>query len=396
MSPSGSKTSKTIEWEATEVNQHGRILYSTAISAKEAHDLIANGLLKVDRWSESNPDGYQREPVSARVKRFAKYAAQADDGVSPAAAILFMRKPDRISVKKQNGRHVTLTAELDPEHPFYIPDGQHRLYGMAKAYENKSESMAQYDLPVVVMVAKDKKDPRYEEAVQFNTINTLQKRVPTDLAQRYLLRRREKNEGTIDFSEPIPSDLKRDELKPYGVALIDALNHTKGGAWENLIALPNTETHRPISQNSFLESILPILQHASEYNWTPQEVQDTIEAFWGSVTEKCGAAGEHWHNDGCDNEGEDDHDTFNLRTTSGVFSLNEVLSWLVGWSKVSNEPTNPDVYNEILDLDPDHFSEAYWDTENEEGAGQFGTSRKAFKDIATDIKQALGPALKTF
>ncbi len=43
----------------------GRTHYAFPLSARTAHDLIESGLLRIDIWSASNEDGYQRSPSAS-------------------------------------------------------------------------------------------------------------------------------------------------------------------------------------------------------------------------------------------------------------------------------------------------------------------------------------------
>src|SRR5207249_7358119 len=86
----------------------------------------------------------------------------------------------------------------------YIPDGQHRAFGLRWAIDEYPGQLEEYQLPTVLFVAEGE-DPRYEEAVQFYTINNYAKRVRTDLAQRHVLRKREKELGKLSDKVVLPS-----------------------------------------------------------------------------------------------------------------------------------------------------------------------------------------------
>jgi DGQHR domain-containing protein len=366
---------------AVPIQQHGRTHYMVTLKAKTVHGLITAGLLKVDKWSESNDDGYQREPTESRVKKFARFA-QRPDGHSPLTVMLYCRDPEQIDVELQDGT-VELTIRVSPEHPIYIPDGQHRLYGLMRAIEMDPDF--EYEIGAVLMVAHPGIDPRFEEATQFFTINSLQKRVPVDLAQRFLLRKAEAATGDITRDSKMPMDANREGLTPYAVAIVDMLNADPGSPWNDQIDPPNVSgSTRPIKQNAFVESILPLLKRAASYGWTVGRVVDTISAFWQAVFDACPKAAEHWHGDGCT---DDDHEYYVLRTTSGVYSLNDVLDWMQGQVEVMQNPTSPDSYSVLFEKAEEHFRDIYWLGGDEaNGAGMKGTSRGAFKDIAKDIQ----------
>lgn len=366
----------------------GRVQFVTTLSAEQAHDLISRGLMKVDIWSHpSNLDGYQRSPVESRIRKFARYV-QAQDGSSPVSVLLFYRWPEKVTVESGPDGTKQLRLDLDEKHPLYIPDGQHRLLGLKQAFEADQDGTREYHIPVVLMLAEsgDEMQARYEEATQFYTINNYQKRVATDLAQRYRLRVQEKMAGKIAPSAVLPVNANLKELEPYCLAAIDLLNKSPG-PWHDLIDLPNAPgSNRPISQNSFLDSIRPLVRFASDYGWTVGKVVETMDAFWTAVEHTCPEAMAHWHDDG---HAGPDHETYVVRTTAGAYSLNELLSWLIGWHKIQGDPANVELYEALLNKDPEHFSDEFWNSDGSEGAATYGTSRKAFRELRFDIQKEI-------
>jgi DGQHR domain-containing protein len=384
--------SEIVEFTAIPVPQSGgRIQYATTISAERAHDLISRGLLKVDVWTSTNQDGYQRSPVPSRSRKFSRFI-RGPVGSSPVSVLLFLRWSDRMEVAAHADGTNLVRIRVDPEHPLYIPDGQHRLLGLADAYNADQKEMAGYSLPAVLMTAVPGEDPRYEEATQFYEINSNQKRVATDLAQRYRLRFEEKLlKSRIAKSAVLPPNVPNKELEPYCVAVIDHLNDHAAGPWHQLIDLPNNPgSSRPISQNAFLHSIQALVKFGSDYSWTVEKVVDTLEAYWTAIDKLCPLASKHWQEDGHTTAG---HKTYVLRTTGGVWSLNELLPWLVGWHKIQSNPTDAAVYETLLATDPEHFSDAYWESGNADGASGRGTSHTAFNEIRREITRELSQHL---
>jgi len=385
--------------EAISVPQaSGRKHYAFTLSAKQIHDLKARNLLLVDKWSASNPEGYQRSPAQNRAKKFAKFV-QRDDGWCPTAVLLFSRHPEQVVPKPLDNKHhghFELTISLDPKKPLYIPDGQHRLEGMAIAYESNPDDMQEYHLPVMLMVAHRGKDARFEEATQFYVINTNQKKVATDLAQRFLVLRKEEAEGAIQPDDVIPRDRTAEEMKPYAVWIIDYLNEEKNGPWEDLIDLPNTEgtSTRPISQKMFVLAINPILKHATKWGWTIGNTAKTISAFWSAMDDEdiLRDALEHWSSDG--HEVDDDHQAYVLRTTAGVFSMHLLLEMLIGWHTIAQNPTDSGIYRRLFDRAGDEFRSEWWESGSDEGASSFGTGGKSFKEIFETLWEEISPSLQ--
>jgi DGQHR domain-containing protein len=389
------KTHETLTVEAISIPQaSGRKHYSFSLSGEQVHDLMTRKLVIVDHWTLTNQNGYQRAPAPARYKKFGRFIQQ-DDGWCPLSVMLYARNHDNVAVKPLNGKHHgfhELKIELSDAHPLYIPDGQHRLEGLRHAYETNPEKMANYHLPVMLMVARKGEDSRFEEATQFHIINSEQKRVKTDLAQRYLLRKKEELVGKIQPNDELPVKYTLKELKPYAVWIVDRLNADRNGPWHDLIAVPSGKSRpdggvRPISQNMFVESILPVIRYGCQWGWPVGKVRDIIAAFWTAVADPdvMGEAMMHWKDDG--HADDDDHTKYILRTTSGVFSMNMLLGHLVGWHTITKNAADPHVWMRLFDkCEGPQFEPQWWESGNEDGASSYGSSAKSFGEIFEELR----------
>src|SRR6266545_3405931 len=147
----------------------------------KAGALVKEGFTRPDAWTPINRDGYQREPEQRRFKKIADYLLRSDGWVRimPQAILLNIRGKCRFhsSINKDYG-----TLDIpDSLLPLIEVDGQHRIGGLRRAVALNPE-IANY--PVIVVLTEDLK--RLEEAVMFYVINTTQKRVGTDIAQRVI------------------------------------------------------------------------------------------------------------------------------------------------------------------------------------------------------------------
>jgi len=343
--------------------------------------------MDIDRWDPRHTDGYQRVPTESRYKKFGKYVAQTK-GITPVSMLLSVRNKDQIHTQKMADNAVRLRIDLK-EGTLFIPDGQHRAYGLRWAVDEYPGEVDDYQVPMVLFVA-DGEDPKYEEANQFFTINNNAKRVATDLAQRYLLREREKDLGTLNDDTPIPPDASMKDLVPYGVKIADMLN--SAGSLAEMIAPPNVDSiTASISQNSFVDSIKPLLSTASKLHWDVRKTRGTISAYWSAIKSMCPEAFEHWSGDACE-ETDEDHFNAVLVTTSGMYSLNDILNRSMLLPEVASSPNSPETYKKLLGKSQleDFFSdgpEGYWASNSpmSESASMHGTSRKSFKEIADGI-----------
>lgn len=384
-------TAPLIDVTALRVNQQGKVLYLFPLNASTIHNLITSDKLGIDRWSTTNEDGYQRLPIDSRYKKFGKFVVNSK-GISPVSILLSLRNRDALKLKALPDSDSVFSLRVEDEGQMYIPDGQHRAYGLNWAVNEYPGKVDDYELPVVLFVAGGS-DPRYEEAQQFYLINNNAKRTKTDLAQRYVLRSREKSGGPLTRDITIPSG-SSGELVSYAVKITDMLN--QDGPLKGRIELPNTPSSAAsISQASFIDSIKPLLAKASEAHWTIGRTTDIIKAFWSAVKSKCPEAFDHWSDDGHADE-EPDHFKAVLATTSGVYILNDILSRSMLLSEVAKAPTAYETYQKLLSKrSAERYFEdgrdGYWSSEDgvEGGAASHGTSRKSFKEVADEMWEEL-------
>ncbi len=376
---------KTLDVIAIRIKQHDKDIYAFSLDARTIHDLLNSKKMDIDRWSPTNQDGYQRNPTDTRYKKFGKFVLRRD-GISPLSILLSIRNKEALELEPIHGQQNVFHLKIKLKDAIiYLPDGQHRAYGLRWAVDMYPGEVDNYQLPAVLFIAGGE-DPRYEEAQQFYLINTLGKRVKTDLAQRYILRTKEKAQGTLTETVIIPEDSIKD-LDPYALKISDMLN--ADGPLAGMISLPNSNT-LAISQNSFIDSIKPLLIRAAELHWSIGKARDTLAAFWGAIKDKCPRSFSHWDGDGC-SAGNPEHFNAVLVKTSGMYSLNAVLAKSLLLPEVSKAPTEKETFKKLLDT-PEletYFGEdglgGYWSSSNTGGAAGRGTSRKSFKDISDEI-----------
>jgi DGQHR domain-containing protein len=373
---------------AIRTNQHGKSLYLFSLKASTIHDLVSTGRLVVDKWKPNNPNGYQRDPVDSRYKNFGKFVAKKK-GTSPLSILLSLRDRNAMHIRALPGSSSVYALKImdTGNNNLYIPDGQHRTYGIDWAYNEYPGELDDYETPVVLMIS-DSSDPRFEEAQNFYLINNNSKRTKTDLAQRYILNEREKGAGDITSEITVPSGSAK-ELAPYAVKIVDMLNEE--GPFKERIIYPNVKSSTAsISQSSFIDSMKPFLDKASEAHWTIGKTTAVLNGFWNAVKSKCPNSFDHWSGDACLPE-DPRHFKAVLTTTSGVYVLNAILAKVLLLPGVLEAPTAPETYKAILGKKQveKYFvdgPEGYWSSEQGvDGAASHGTSRKAFKDIIEGI-----------
>ena len=350
--------------------QHGRKIIAGFVSARNLAELYENETLKIDEYSLSNPDGYQREYSITRSRKFARFIADKENGISPTNILVYLRQDFDPVVKDGN-------ISVPDGMPLYIVDGQHRTIGISEAYKlgflGESED---FDVPISLLIWNPDKSPdnqRLEEAMQFYTINTQSKRPRTDLAHQYIYRVKQVEKGPIGPHTRFPMDIKKKDYVPFEIYISEQL--FKSGPWKNLIIPPNGHDEAPISQGSFTDSLAPVLDFAKNAGLTMGNVIELINNYWSAISELCQDSYVNW----------DEH---LLMKTSGVNSLHLFLPLLLTRKRnLGNLPTKEQFLKILSTLD-EHFSDSFWDAQNG-AASKFGGGKKAFTEIYRDIVDEL-------
>ena len=215
------------------------------------------GLVKPDKCGPKNTEGYQRAVAPRRIKDLAKYLVEGY-AVLPSSILLCKRKESsgkKNSLKfKQNNTLIELgshmgTLEIPSGCELWIVDGQHRLQGLKEAVETGEENLNNYMLPVVIL--QDLK--RIEEMRNFNTINTMQKKIPTDLVDQHILKyykQKGKDQVNKFFKDGFITAVLTD--------VVEQLNNSKKGPWHDRIRITGTDVtggSRKIGFNSVVASL---------------------------------------------------------------------------------------------------------------------------------------------
>ncbi len=339
-------------------------IFITSIKIK---DLIDENQFSIDLWNPnkktSTDQGYQRWPAETHIKKIASYATNEKDSVFPTAILINCRNPVRFEGKDGMGK-------LTMSHPpFWIVDGQHRIKGLKYAIEELDDQQwNNKELPVVVLSNFE----RIEEVNQFSILNSTQKRIATDLAQRLL----------SDMVMDSPSERKKmtEDNKIWIVRVlkvIDLLNEKTESPWYKMIRLPNTNklATNIVNQNSFVKSLQPIFRDG--YFSSLKKLDKNYEIlrdYWLALKEIYPAAFLSPRD-------------YVIQKTPGIFSLHSLVHAITlrGLPKYSKE-----TFREILEkvFINGKKEDYYWQADNLDGAAIFG-SMKGFRILAEEFKENL-------
>lgn len=337
--------------------QHGNEMYVAVMSAK---DLVAK--TKVDIWRPNNQTGYQRAPEESRSRAFMRFIASNE--ISPPTILANVRDSDRKKVRVGDG-----WLDIPDDVDIWLVDGQHRVRGLQMLLES-SDKYADIEVPVVIMLGQSV----YQEAKQFVIVNRTQKRVRTDLGERFL-QRAVKEEGMATLASK--GLMRGIEWVPTAIAVADILNKDDHSVWHNKIKLPNEPKGTTIvSQKSFTDSLKPIVNppDAPLVGKPEATIAAIVNRYWHAIQELCPVPF-------------DDPASYVIQKTTGVFVLHAILPRVL--LKISKDEPTKDDFIRILEKIESLKDEGKW---HQDGAFGIMMGQKAFRIITLQLLAELESA----
>ena len=288
---------------ALRIQQKGATLFVTALPLAELKKHAV-----VDYWGLDNDDGYQRPLVDRRLAEVAKYLTQ-EQGVLPTSVLLCTRDGDphnpTFTPHDDIGGFATSgTLAIHEETTLWLADGQHRLFGATRAY-TKDDELASYPFPVTIMTDID----QYTEMEHFNIINTEQRKMPTDIADRHLVAKR-KREGYKLVARGKKGD--KEYQRARATEISDTLNE-QPGPWFHEIAVPVKGKDKGlVRQHAVVASLEPVLRDPWLVARTEEELAKLVGRYWRALSEV-------WP------EAFQDPSAYRVQATVGLYSLHMVL-----------------------------------------------------------------------
>ena len=352
---------------AFKIEQHGKPLYVTYLHAS---DLLDQDKIKPDVWSPNNPDGYQRSLEIHRARLFARYILNTKN-ISPPSILLSARG----EVKFERIRDNYGMLEIPDDSALFVVDGQHRVEGIRIALRGLIRGgrlSPDFMLPVVIICPKfidSNEAPRFIEAKQFVVINRTQKRVRVDLSDRFIAKLTDQQRREL----AILGSLDILERTRAAVEIADNLNSRSDSVWHDNITLPGS-TRKIISQRSFTQSLEPILKNTRFKSMSIAELAEILNEYWKAWKRLCPEAFGNPQN-------------HVIQKTTGAFVLHKLFLEATNILDTLKLDYSENYFYEILSLMDRGNSSEYWHRDGE--AGRIGTSKKAFNELAEDLKRSL-------
>lgn len=299
-----------LEVPALKIQQRDVVLLVTALPLGELRKHA-----KVDLYRPDNPEGYQRPLVERRLAEIAKYIIEGD-GILPTSILVCVREGDLnapyyVADGDVGGFAQRGTVRIPDGATLWVVDGQHRHYGVNRAYErNGVTELAEYPFPVTLMMGVD----QYTEMVHFSTINTEQRKMPTDIVDRHMVMKAER-EGLDMIGSGRRGE--KNYLRAKATRITDAMN-VKPGPWCDQISIPGVpgRDHGLVRQHAIVASLEPSLKDPWLAARTEDEVAELLARYWRALSRTWPEAFEA-------------PDDFRVQATVGVYSLHSVFPTVI-------------------------------------------------------------------
>ncbi|HEY4474947.1 MAG TPA: DGQHR domain-containing protein [Candidatus Paceibacterota bacterium] len=335
------------------------------VASVKVEHLLDGSYFKVNWWDKdkmgSETQGYQRKPAEGRKNKIARFIEKHECPIFPASILVCSH--EEIEFDAKSGKMILGTKN---KYPMYVVDGQTRIEGFRYAYgELKMEEVLKYEMPVVFLSGF----PFIDELEQFYVLNSTQKRVSTDLAQRLKLQLAKKKPDHFKLVYP------GQEWELRALTVVDLLHSRTENYWTGRIKLPNTQKSpiSIVSQNSFVQSLKPLYKGGILESVKPDEAYKLLAAYWkalGMILPDAFQTPKHYV----------------IQKTPGVFSLHSLANVVL--SRAIHNKIEPTGYNlsRLLKkcFDENHDAN-FWRKDNRDGASRYG-SMKGFAILTSIFK----------
>lgn len=328
-------------------------IYLAVVKASEFFDRPAERFcIDYFKREDQKESGYQRNLDDKSVDKIKKYILQeTPTPLLPTSLLANARSSIEFKNISGNFGNLQIKQEL------YIIDGQHRFEAWKSMMQDNTlrNKWGDYEFPIIIL----SNFTELKEIEQFYVINSRQKRIKTDLAQRNFLQLYT-NETTRGL---IP---ERNKWQLYATKIVDQLNENKKSLWKDKIILPTDSKDlrktKFISQSSFVLSLKPFFT-GSETLFTAEEKKrppiekwaNLISEFW-NIIEKIYPEATKTTTD------------YSLMKTVGVFSLHlfleKVCKEIAGSENITDDNTQKEIFKKIKEYlqvaNKGNYSQNFW------------------------------------
>lgn len=230
----------------------------------------------VDYWAPGTATGYQRPLVAKRVREVANYLVEGR-AVMPTSIVLSVRHDGDLAFQPQDASSGTRwgLVAIGEGAQLWVVDGQHRLEGLRHAIEDGHGDLSEFQLPTTILVGATPLD----ELVLFYTINTKQRRIPSDIINQHLaiLKRRYGEEFVTEFGISA-------ELRARASTIVDHLNEMEG-PWRGKVMVPGVPGREAglVRHNTLVASLRDVLADPALNAYSEQSVAALLIGYWEAL-----------------------------------------------------------------------------------------------------------------
>lgn len=322
--------------------QNGQQFFVLVMNGNEIADYT-----QVPVYHEDTDEGYQREPSEDRAYKAADYVTEKG-GKFPTSILVSIREEDLDQMQVTPLQHEDDMSydpvELNIPHgtPLWLVDGQHRAKALQFAKANVGFESDKFGMSVVLMVSSSE----IEEAMLFKTVHEMQRKVPTDLTDRILMK--EVKAGRTDPSKLWDAGNRTKYREVITVRLTRHLDTDAESPWRGKLRPPNSRSREAeaeeageevgwttVSERGMTTSLRP---YVKKYETLPTDLlEEILIAYWKAVQIVTPDA---WK----DPEGH----RYLLKKSTGIQVLNTFLPTAYQYAMMQGGPT-PKVFARILE-----------------------------------------------
>jgi len=341
-------------------------LYQTVMTARQ---LLDEKIVKIDRWSPENPEGYQR-PLSRYRGSQISYYLTNEEGLFPTSILLNVRGNIEF-VPLSEGSNIGKLVIPEKSLPLYLVDGQHRLYGLQYTIGYKRlEEYLEYELPVTIM-----RLDKIAEVGMFYKINKRQKGVPVDIAERNIAE-------LLKTQKPIIERIEgpKKVLEAGAVDIVDYLDKQPDSPWYNKIQLPGEGRRDKLIKQSIMAKAIGKMfgMHQTLLTEDRDRVKEFLKNYWIAISKLFpGAFGNNVE--------------YNLTRSQGV----RAFTYLAGHVYLKCRDERNFTVEKILSIleklktGPEPIDDSWWHRDH--GADvTFGTNERAVEALYRELLERIG------
>ncbi len=298
-----------IDVPALKIQQHDAVLLVTALPFEELRQHA-----QVDYWRPDRPEGYQRPLIDRRLAEIGRYVTE-QEGVLPTSILVCVREEDPnpprfVPDGPVGGFAQSGTLKIPDGAVLWLVDGQHRHYGVNRAYERGAGELADFAFPVTVMMGVD----RFVEMRHFSTINTEQRKMATDIVDRHMVMISER-EGVNMIASSKRGH--KDYVRAKSTRITDILDE-KPGPWRHQIQIPGVEGRDRglFRQHAMVASLEPVHRDPWLAAMEEEDVAELLARYWRALAEVWPHAFQN-------------PSDYRVQATVGVYSLHMVFPTVV-------------------------------------------------------------------